>query len=802
VLRGFFNSLLGSKPAGPAQSLSQVTSKTVTEGVVPQRSDLPIHGGRPVPSYPDRGVAAPAVPPEMLIESQREKIDALHQVSSFSREDFDAYIIPAIKLYAEYVHLLPASESQHHCGQGGLFRHGLEVAFNAALACEGKVFAFDHWASERDKLVPRWRMCAILGGMVHDMGKPIIDVGAVDESGDRIWNPHAGSLYAWLTEHKLTEYYIHWRPGARHKRHEAFNAVALYRIVPDATLRWITAHGGQEPLDALIMALSGTSDPSNPLAALIKQADSKSVSKDIQDSRSRLAASGLGGVRSLAVRLVRAMHDLIQDGVWEPNKVGSPIWVTTEGVFGLYPAVVKGAVDLLREQGDNSLPNDYTATLDVLSDWGYIHPNILPNGQQFHTWNIRIFAKDRGKPMEFDSHVVRFSKEDLLPRAMIPPEVVKATVLGHDGKPITSGGVVSPQQQGTREAAPPQSAPSPPATESPGDDARVLTSQIPLAAVDTTEDSAALLLGVTPDEGLLYADAAGQDDDRVDLLTLDGEERSNRDRSREMDPRDELILMARTQMSKQWPPETPEAAAAYFRTQGTEGQLIITLANRVCSGELKEGEQVWDVQEKVHLRYPEAFANLGMSDEDIREMLEAKGWTERDSQTPTRKSVMLNVGNGKKAVTLRFNENISLAIQMLLPARSGAGALSKAANKRVLPLGPFIDADVAGSIKDMNSPTPEDGPLLRPAFHQFALQSVNETGTSLEALTFQEVAATIQKFVKQHRLSSEKWLNFHLSRGTNPWAVKSGPNAGSQLVYNPQYQLDADLREQVARGIA
>jgi len=67
--------------------------------------------------------------------------------------------------------------------------------------------------------VPRWRMCALLGGMIHDMGKPIIDVGAIDESGKHMWNPHAGSLWDWLQEHQLSRYYIHWRSGARHKRH-------------------------------------------------------------------------------------------------------------------------------------------------------------------------------------------------------------------------------------------------------------------------------------------------------------------------------------------------------------------------------------------------------------------------------------------------------------------------------------------------------------------------------------------------------------------------------------------------------
>nr|WP_276611704.1 TraI domain-containing protein [Thiorhodococcus mannitoliphagus] len=37
--------------------------------------------------------------------------------------------LPLIERYAAFAHLLRALETQHHRGAGGLFRHGLEVAF-------------------------------------------------------------------------------------------------------------------------------------------------------------------------------------------------------------------------------------------------------------------------------------------------------------------------------------------------------------------------------------------------------------------------------------------------------------------------------------------------------------------------------------------------------------------------------------------------------------------------------------------------------------------------------------------------
>lgn len=791
-----------------AAAIYQLTPANVMDGVSRVDPGIATFNGRPVPAYPDKGLAAAAAPPDMLMENQRQTINRLHQLSSFSREEFDAYILPAIRRYAEYVHLLPASESQHHCGLGGLFRHGLEVACNAALACEGRVFAFDRWASERDKLVPRWRMCAILGGMIHDMGKPIIDVGAVDVSGKLEWNPHAGSLYQWLTENGLTEYYIRWRPGARHKRHEAFNALTLHRIVPDETLRWISTHGGQEPLDALIMALSGASDPNNPLSAIIKQSDSKSVAKDIQDSRTRLAASGQGGVRSLAIRLARAMHDLIQDGVWQINKVGSPIWVTSEGVFGLHSAAVRGAVEVLREQGDMSLPHDYSAALEVLADWGFIHPNVLPNGQQFNTWLVKFHATDRGKPVTFDSHAVRFARDEILPRAMIPAEPVPAQILAPDGSPISAGGIISAPapsvsklstsaatQDGAKNASPAGSA------VDDGDGGPLIDDlpQVPLAEVEDVVESPAFLLGGDPADGLLLSSG----DPAATSTTASGEASTLvRDRANELDPRDEAMLDARQQMSKKWPPESPAAAAAFFEGHGNEGQVILTVTKRLRAGELVEKDVVVELQDKLHFRYPDAFAGLGMEEEDVRSMLEAKGWTERDSASLNRSTVTVNLGGAKRFSALRFNENISQGISLLMPARSGSAVVGHA-SRRHLPLGPFVDADTASRISDFQLVKSEDHALIRPCWHQFVIAAIAESSQSLEELAPPDIERLLEEFEKQHRLVTARWLRGHIrTRSANSWARVDGHKQGVRLIYNPGYRLDLDVAESSARSSA
>lgn len=820
----------------------------LVEGI-PAGYEEVLHEGSVVPAYPERGMPAPSVPPEQLLASQQKLINLLHQVSSFSRADFDEFVIPCIHNYAKFVHLLPASESQHHCGQGGLFKHGLEVAVNASLASESRVFAFDHWASERRDLVPRWRMCALLGGMIHDMGKPISDVGAIDTSGSLIWNPHASSLYDWLLANKITEYYIYWRPGARHKRHEVFNTAMINRIIAPRTVQWITKHGGREPLEALIVALSGTPAPTNPLYDLIKKADSKSVERDIKESRIRMAASGHGGSTGVAMRISRCMHDQIQTGAWHINRLGSPVWYTDQGVFVMQDGFDVVA-QILRDKGDNSIPRDRQTLVESLADWGFVHTNVQPVGEPLLTWDVQIDALDRAKPAPFRSKMIWLSNTEILPRDLIPPEPLAVKFIGAaDQKPglqvpqnpvPSSSAAVPPAAVSSSPTSAPQAAadagsaspsngaqaasPAPETTAEPtpvepqrsgpakasaqaGKGKRTRKETAPEPESSWSADDLANAAAPIDDDDRHHWDAVEdlEHQGRVDLLQMDAPQAVQvevRDRANEPDPRDEMILSARRDHNSRWPPTTPDQASTFFQAEGTEGQIILALCGRVRAGDLVEGEHLWDIADKIHFRFPEAFEGLGISDTEIREMLEVKGWTERDPSTPTRSTVALVVANGRKAVTLRITEHLSVAVQLLLPART-AGALvppaGKSEPKRVLPMGPYIDADMAGAIKDRVTPNVEDSPLVRLCFNDFAMTQAEELDTEVEALTPAQIHDCLQIFTKQHRLTSGKWLAYHLVRGENPWGVKG--ESQTAFTFNPAYRLDLDQAERTRRGI-
>lgn len=762
--------------------------------VIPQ--ETPLYDGNPIPAYPDKGCAAPAATPQMLYDSQIELINRLQQSSSYSHEDFNNLLKPVILNYAAYVHLLPASETNHHCGQGGLFRHGLEVALNAANACVGKVFAWDAWASEREQLIPRWRMCAIIGGMLHDMGKPIVDVGAVDETGNLKWNPHTGSLYSWLTENELSHYYIHWRPGARHKRHEAFNPITIYRIVPDATMRWLTQFGGQEPMDYMVMSLNGSADPRNPIAAIIKKADSDSVNRDIRDSRQRLSASGQGGARNLAARIIRTMYDQIEGGPWHINKPSSPIYFTTEGIFGLYPAVITESINILRHAGETSLPNDSAAILDLLNDWGFISEHRYPSGLTTNTMNVRIHLNDNGKQMITSMHVIRFAREEIIPQTVLPVAPIHAEILGQDGKPIQSGTFRPPPSE--TDQAPSKSKgdtmPSKPATDNskstkvPGIPTPVANDDLHLYQASTTtlmpasdEDE------IVPEEATMFDAPPSEphpEPEQDDVL---------RDRSLELDPRVEAINEAYDHVNKGFPPTNYEDALLWLAQpkQTPEGEFLLQIARRIHRGELIDEVHVFDRDQFIYLKSLDAFMGLGVEPIDLRGMFEKKNWTETDSSSSKRTTVSIDVG-GKKIPCTRLNHDISTIFRLISPSKdpNKQTAMPESKNKpKAIPLGPYIGREDAELFTSFDKSTPQDAQLIRPIFFQY-LQDISRTdGYPYEAIDVEKLEDAIQTFIQQHRLK-KTWLMTHLSNEPNN-IISLVPNSNVSRRFS-KYQLNQD----------
>lgn len=688
-----------------------------------------LFNGQPIPVYPDRGPPVPAVPPEQLLASQAEQLRKLHHDSALSHEEFHTYILPTVRNYAAYVHLLPASEVNHHCGQGGLLRHGLEVATNAARLCNNRKFAMDQVPSLRHHLEPRWRACALIGGMLHDMGKPLIDVGAVDDTGQLVWAPHSKSLWEWLCEHRLTGYRIQWRAGNRYKRHEALNAIPTYRIIPDATMSWLLQYGS-EPMDQLVLMLAGNTDPRNPYSQLIKQADHQSVSKDLKAQHVHLASTASTFNRSLAARLFRAMHDLLEGGQWIPNRPGSPIWLTSEGIVGLYPAVFQDALDVLRNEDFSPLPNDYSSLLELFADWGYITPNQLPNGATTFTWNVAIETEERGRVVQVKSQVIRFTRGEIYPGTLPQPAIAPCWVLDTDGNPVTHG-TVTPPSRPVANALADEPGPAP-----------------------TDVEPARDLLDFSP-TSKTGADSNLRPDGPVETVAVSEEDRLPpveaplRDRAQEADPRVSAIDTAQANYESEFPPVDAASASRWLHEamQEPHGPILFKIAERVRAKTLRAGLDVVELDGLVHLATPEAFKDLGLEPTTARQALEDSGWTTSDSRT--RSTVDLSI-KGKKAAYARLTKDLSITFLRLMEGEGIVLTQRDSRKERPVAWGPHLREPQAAFLLENQGNAPGQAIVLKKALFEFAVHALKDDSRPMAELLADEARSLVTHFLRTH----------------------------------------------------
>lgn len=844
-----------AETTAPATAASTATTPGSVQAVTPT-SAAPRHNGRAVPTYPEAGAAPPAAPPALVVASQQREVDAIQQSSGLSHEDFTTLILPTIERYAAYVHLLPASETHHHAGLGGLFRHGLECARLALLKCESKVFALDHPPSVRKHLEPRWRVAAMLGAMLHDMGKPIIDVGAIDASGDKQWNPHTQSLYAWLEENGLTHYYIQWKPGARHKRHEAFTTSLFYRIVPDATLQWLGAHGGAEVIDAVMEALTGVSNPRNPLTEIVKAADSASVDRDLKATRERQAASGSGGSRGVASRIVRIIHDQIQSGEWVVNTIDGGIFMTDDGVFARYPDIARKAIELLRAEGETSIPNESSVILEILNDHGFIRPNHQGDGV-YLTWNVAIDVPEKGRSTLLSTPAMLFSGLEVIPTTMVSPTALQFDQVdvrgnrmpkvgaamaqapavtpvaapttppdasaGQAGDATTDAAVVAEPPRDARGSivaggTPIPGAPGTPlpvhalgesATERRADGAPATTTRKPRQAkastpspIAETADPVAGAASPLPPVRDLHEEPADDDDlpDSAPAATAAEPEDDDgiqlRDRKNERDVRDEEMSAVRAKVNGDWPPATAALAQAWFEKSINmpAGAFLVGLAERVRSGMLAEGKDVFDRGEHLHIRFPQGLTSIGIPPRELHGILDKKGWVVRDPRSPGKGTVELTVDD-QTINAVRLSEEVSDALRLLLPKTV---ATATGVRSDVFPMGPYIGTHVAGLIKSKKTVEPSDSPHLRLAFNEYVVKMLEARDGGDVDVHPKEWRGWLTTFAKEHGFVASV-LQLHLTEQRNAYLrdsrtrpAGSGSAATIPLIRNPDYDIALD----------
>jgi len=335
-----------------------------------------------IPRYPPFAKGLPAASVARILATQIELTEALRHTLALPERDFQAIVLPVVERYAAFTHLLPASEAHHHRGAGGLFRHGLEVAYWAVLASEGVVFGAGATPRERKEQEPRWRLAVCLAGLLHDIGKPVSDLSVLDRDGNAQWNPYLENLTEWAENHGVDRYFLRWR-DKRHQRHEQFSVLVAERVLTPQCLSYLT-QSGPEIMQAMLEAIAGV-EQGGMFHRLVLEADRKSVERDLKANH---IPSDVGLGVPVEKYLLDAMRRLTREGRWTANQRGARIWRFADGLHVVWKTAAQEIGELLARDKVPGIPRDPDTLADILIERNLAIPRSTAAGRTYRYWRM------------------------------------------------------------------------------------------------------------------------------------------------------------------------------------------------------------------------------------------------------------------------------------------------------------------------------------------------------------------------------------------------------------------------------
>lgn len=544
------------------------------------------------------GIPGQAATLERLLADQQEIIGRLRLNVGGEGETLWQYYDEAIRRYAAFVHLLPASERHHHRGAGGLLRHGLECGLYANEKARDTIIAPEETPRKRKLIEPRWMFGVFAAALCHDIGKPATDIEVVNETGDA-WNPMEIGLYDWVQENGIERYFLRWRNN-RHKLHEALTGLLIDRILTPSMRTWM-AEAGPNILIETLGALNGIEDGHSRMTGIVKEADRASTEMDMGAQTS--ASMGETGV-PVESYLIDAMRGLFKTHKeWEINEKNKRLWYMDDSLFLVWPKAAYELVEYLRKNNTRGIPTDPDTLADILIErniavapaadgryWAIVPDLLQTQDRTVRLITLRLngykYLVTHEPPVELGVVIAESEwTKDITQNAakLIKPQddnspVVQSTVTSGNAQASDDGSPDSGETQAVRQESP---AETPPGTQ-PVNDEQDLEG-------GTNDSSPA-----TPDK------------------------------------------------------PSPEDARRWLEQHGLAGTMLVHFAEDVAGGHKTwEEDLTWIVpQKQLAIRYPRAIQGYGVEPPAFTNACAEANWLEQDRRNPMKRVFDTPIGDG------------------------------------------------------------------------------------------------------------------------------------------------------------
>ena len=309
-------------------------------------------------------------------------LEKIRTSMGFHPDNFASDVMPLIERFAEFVQLLPASESHHHAQPGGLLIHTLDVAAYAMALRMGYKLPTGAVVEEQIRLGPVWTFGVLVAALLHDIGKPVSDVvvqvyGVDTNTPVQTWNGLAGSMNQ-LSAHakgdQLSHYSVAFRENKDYGAHQRLGATLLHALVPASALYWL---GSDSALMSQLLAyLEGNGDTkSSVLVEIVSKADQHSVQVNLKNGpRTRFSSAQS---TPLIERLMSGLRMLLADNQLALNRPGAPLFVDPDGLhlWCVSASIADQVRKLLDEREERpksggGIPSDNTRLFDTWQEYG------------------------------------------------------------------------------------------------------------------------------------------------------------------------------------------------------------------------------------------------------------------------------------------------------------------------------------------------------------------------------------------------------------------------------------------------
>lgn len=373
-----------------------------------------------IPRYPPHMEGLPIYTPEELLATQHEFVDAVrHMVAD--AELLDNHYNPAMLRLASFVHLLPASQTHHHRGAGGLLRHSLEVGYWALQQTEGKLIRGITAPQQRRVFEPRWRLDVFLAGICHDLGKVVTDLTVSDRANEEKWQPYQQGIYDWAMSQGIDSYFLHWNED-RGKRHPHVSSTLIDAVISRKSFNWIS-DGSTDAVIWMTESLNNNPGQSNQIHSFVVKADQVSVERDLKSMGATMAGYEIGV--PIERYLTDIMRRLVREGIWRINEAGARIWNINDNTYLVWPMAGEEISRRIREENIPGLPKTPDGILDMMVERGIA---LLREGQGDPFFHIAPEILSQKIP-DIKLRCVRLRDQALISAMPIPS--VAGTVLGN-----------------------------------------------------------------------------------------------------------------------------------------------------------------------------------------------------------------------------------------------------------------------------------------------------------------------------------------------------------------------------------